>query len=639
MSQESSQKEMCAQILKTTSPIMIDLASEKKCARVLHVDDDPCLLEITKQILSTENNFEIDTVTSVDEAFKKMNTKTYDAIVSDYEMPLKNGLDFLKELREQQNGIPFILFTGKGREEVVVKALNLGADRYLSKIGSIETVYCELADAINKTVSRKNAEDIVRKSEERYRELANSLPETVFEADLTGRITFLSQRAFGIIGLTREDLKKGLNMLSFVVTEEREKAKENLKKAFSGEKRGDNEYKLCKKDGITLPVLVRTNPIISENKVTGLRGLVIDITERKNAEDIVRKSEERYRELANSVTEMVFESDLTGKITYISQRAMAFTGYTNEELEGRNILDFLVPEDRKRAIENMKRSFTGENLSNSEYSLFRKNGTTYPTLVRTSRIISENKVVGLRGLVIEISELKKVEKALQESENHYRLLAEREHMTNEKLNVIGKLTRHDVRNKLSTVKANAYLLKKRVGGNLEIANCIAAIEQSVEQTESLLEFSRIYEQIGTEQLRTVDVEECFNEAASFFPDLQKIKVTNECKGFSVTADSLLRQLFYNFIDNSLKYGEKISEIRLHYMREENQTKLCYEDNGVGILEANKPRTFSEGFTTGKGTGHGLYLVKKMMEVYGWNIEEIGEEGKGVKFVIAIPESK
>ena len=428
-------------------------------------------------------------------------------------------------------------------------------------------------------------------------------------------------------------------MLSFVVTEEREKAKENLKKAFSGEKRGDNEYKLCKKDGITLPVLVRTNPIISENKVTGLRGLVIDITERKNAEDIVRKSEERYRELANSVTEMVFESDLTGKITYISQRAMAFTGYTNEELEGRNILDFLVPEDRKRAIENMKRSFTGENLSNSEYSLFRKNGTTYPTLVRTSRIISENKVVGLRGLVIEISELKKVEKALQESENHYRLLAEREHMTNEKLNVIGKLTRHDVRNKLSTVKANAYLLKKRVGGNLEIANCIAAIEQSVEQTESLLEFSRIYEQIGTEQLRTVDVEECFNEAASFFPDLQKIKVTNECKGFSVTADSLLRQLFYNFIDNSLKYGEKISEIRLHYMREENQTKLCYEDNGVGILEANKPRTFSEGFTTGKGTGHGLYLVKKMMEVYGWNIEEIGEEGKGVKFVIAIPESK
>jgi len=109
---------------------------------------------------------------------------------------------------------------------------------------------------------------------------------------------------------------------------------------------------------------------------------------------------------------------------------------------------------------------------------------------------------------------------LQESEIHYRLSAEREHVTNEKLNVIGKLTRHDVRNKLTSVKANAYLLKKRVDTNPEIANYIAAIEQSVSQIESLLEFSRIYEQIGTEQLKTVDVEECFNEASSFFPNLQ-----------------------------------------------------------------------------------------------------------------------
>jgi len=275
---------------------------------------------------------------------------------------------------------------------------------------------------------------------------------------------------------------------------------------------------------------------------------------------------------------MVFECDLTGKIIYISQRAVDFTGFTNGELEGRNMLDFLVPEDRKRAIENMKSSFAGENLGSSEYSLFRKDGTTYPTLVRTSRIISDNKVVGLRGLIIEIAEHKKAEKALREREIHYRLLTELEHVTNEKLNVIGKLTRHDVRNKLSAVKANAYLLKKRVGGNTEIANYIASIEQSVEQTESLLEFNRIYEQIGTEQLRTLDVEECFNEAASFFPELRNVKVTNQCHGFSVFADSLLRQLFYNFIDNSMKHGGKISRIQLHYMKEGDEAKLFYEND-------------------------------------------------------------
>jgi CheY-like chemotaxis protein len=107
-----------------------------------------------------------------------MEKQTYDAVVSDYEMPLKNGLEFLRELREQKRDIPFILFTGKGREEVVVEALNLGADRYINKNGSPETVYCELADAINKTVERKKSRKALVESELKYR--------TVVEKSLQG---------------------------------------------------------------------------------------------------------------------------------------------------------------------------------------------------------------------------------------------------------------------------------------------------------------------------------------------------------------------------------------------------------------------------------------------------------------------
>jgi signal transduction histidine kinase len=244
----------------------------------------------------------------------------------------------------------------------------------------------------------------------------------------------------------------------------------------------------------------------------------------------------------------------------------------------------------------------------------------------------------MRGLIIEITERKKAEKALQESEIRYRLLAEREHLINEKLNVVGKLTRHDVRNKLMAIKTNAYILKKQIGDNTETAKCIAEIDHSVELAESLLEFSRIYEQIGTEQLKSMNVEECFNEAVSLFPSLQNIKVINECHGLIVTADSLLRQLFYNLIDNTLKHGEKVSQVRLHYIREEMGAKLFYTDNGIGISATNKTKLFSEGFTTGKGTGHGLYLAKRMIEVYGWTIKEEGEEGKGVEFVISIPDT-
>ena len=99
---------------------------------VLHVDDDLSLLEISKQILMDMGAFKIDHACSVDEAFNKLANENYDVVVSDYEMPTKNGLQFLKELREQKNDIPFILFTGKGREEVIINALNLGVDRYIN---------------------------------------------------------------------------------------------------------------------------------------------------------------------------------------------------------------------------------------------------------------------------------------------------------------------------------------------------------------------------------------------------------------------------------------------------------------------------------------------------------------------------
>ncbi len=135
------------------------LSDKKNTIKILHVDDDPSILEITKLMLMDSNDsFEIDNASCVDEAFKKVSTGQYDVVVSDYEMPQKNGLDLLKTLREQKTDIPFILFTGKGREDVVVKALNLGADSYINKNGSPETVYYELADAINKSVNARNQE-------------------------------------------------------------------------------------------------------------------------------------------------------------------------------------------------------------------------------------------------------------------------------------------------------------------------------------------------------------------------------------------------------------------------------------------------------------------------------------------------
>jgi len=97
----------------------------------------------------------------------------------------------------------------------------------------------------------------------------------------------------------------------------------------------------------------------------------------------------------------------------------------------------------------------------------------------------------------------------------------------------------------------------------------------------------------------------------------------------VLADSLLQQLFYNLIQNSLNHGERVTEIRIRYEEMgKDVLRLIYEDDGIGIPEAEKERIFEEGY--GRGTGYGLYLIRKICEVYGWTIQETGKHGKGAQ---------
>lgn len=137
--------------------------------QVLVTDDEPSLLEIAKAFLEKRGHFKVDTATSAIEAQSMMGGTDYDAIVCDYMMPEMNGLELLKRLRQDGNHIPFILFTGRGREDVAIEALNLGADFYLQKGGDPKTHFAELVNMINQSVSREKMERAVAENEERYR--------------------------------------------------------------------------------------------------------------------------------------------------------------------------------------------------------------------------------------------------------------------------------------------------------------------------------------------------------------------------------------------------------------------------------------------------------------------------------------
>jgi signal transduction histidine kinase len=135
----------------------------------------------------------------------------------------------------------------------------------------------------------------------------------------------------------------------------------------------------------------------------------------------------------------------------------------------------------------------------------------------------------------------------------------------------------------------------------------------------------------------VDVEKVVEEAASLFSDLKNVKIINDCRGLTVFADSLLNKVIFNLIDNSLKHGKHTSQIRIYIQKQNAKTlRLVYEDDGVGIPCAEKPKLFKESYSTSGSIGYGLYLIKKIIDVYGWAIQETGEPDQGAKFTIKIP---
>lgn len=144
--------------------------TEKALISVLYVDDES-LFKVVKQCLEMEDLFQVETAVSAEEAMKKLKEKMYDVVVFDYQLPEKDGLQFLKELREKGYNIPFIILTRKDKEEEAIRTLNLGVDKNINKVGDPETVYSKLAQRIIIAVKSRHPEEALLDFKERYRGL------------------------------------------------------------------------------------------------------------------------------------------------------------------------------------------------------------------------------------------------------------------------------------------------------------------------------------------------------------------------------------------------------------------------------------------------------------------------------------
>ncbi len=166
---------------------------------ILYVDDEPMLLELAKLFLEKTGDFRVDTVTSATEALDILAKTSYDCIISDYQMPVMNGIVFLKTFRSTGNVVPFIIFTGKGREEVVIEALNNGADFYLQKGGDPKSQFVELAHKVRQAIQ-------IRIAQKTMQDLVQGAPIPEFVIDSGHRVVFWNKALEEYSGVAASDV-------------------------------------------------------------------------------------------------------------------------------------------------------------------------------------------------------------------------------------------------------------------------------------------------------------------------------------------------------------------------------------------------------------------------------------------------
>ncbi len=176
---------------------------------ILAVDDDPDLCLLTKEFLEASSYINVDTAGSVSEARDAIAHKHYDVIVSDYQMPKEDGIQFLKSLRASGDKTPFILFTGKGREEVVIEAFENGADAYLQKGGEPRSLFVELEHRIGTIVRKHQAEAALLDSESELRTLFENNPDPIVLVSLEGKILNANHAGARMALMSKEEIIGG----------------------------------------------------------------------------------------------------------------------------------------------------------------------------------------------------------------------------------------------------------------------------------------------------------------------------------------------------------------------------------------------------------------------------------------------
>jgi PAS domain S-box-containing protein len=461
---------------------------------------------------------------------------------------------------------------------------------------------------------RKVAEEALRQSEMRYHELFELGGEAVFLIDNeTGRLLEANAAASEMYGYSHDEL---MGMKNTDLSAEPGDTEKVTTTAPAGSVVVPLRYHR-RKDGTIFPVEINGRFFVSGTRSVHVAA-IRDITLRKQSEETLRESNERFKTVMDSLDAFVYVADMkTHEVLFLNQHGRNIWG----DVTGKLCWNYFQAgkEGPCAFCTNDKLLDAGGNPTGVLVWEIRNtvNGRWYECRDRAIKW-TDGRMVRLE-ISTDITDRKHVEEALIR--------------VNNKLNLLSSITRHDILNQLTALKGYIDLSAERVRDDM-LAEFIKKEMLIADVIGRQISFTRDYHKLGVMAPVWQNIADIITWTKQSLL-VRNVNIRTEFSDLEIFADPLLEKVFYNLMDNALRYGgEKLTTIRFFYRESDDALLICCEDDGIGIAGENKELIFNRGYA--HNTGLGLFLSREILGITDSAITETGTYGTGARFEIRVP---
>ncbi|MBI2419904.1 MAG: PAS domain S-box protein [Ignavibacteriales bacterium] len=501
---------------------------------------------------------------------------------------------------------------------------------------------------------RKFVDKALKESETRFRELTDLLPQTIFETDVSGNLTYVNRIAYQTFGFSESDFKAGFNFIRAIIPEEHEKARENFRKVLHGKNIGLNEFRGLKKDGTVFPIVIQSIPIVAAGQTIGLRGIIIDISERKQSESLLREREETLRTLIDAVPDIVCFKDAGGRwikanvfdIKFFGLEGVDYVGKTDAELAP--FSDFYRDTFLSIAENDEKTWQAGAPTRGDEVIALPDGMNKVFDIIKIPMFYPDGSRKGLIVVGRDITDRKKIEEELIFAKD------KAEELNRLKSNFLANMS-HELRTPLIGILGFSEILsgiltnpeEQKMASTIHLAG-----ERLLTTLNMLLNLAKIEANRQELKIVTIQLDETIERIVKLFEITAanrnlKLEYTRGPSPVFIRGDQLLvDSILNNLISNAIKYTDQggvtvsLTEIiksgRMY-------AQVTVTDTGIGISEEQHDLVFdafrqaSEGYGRAfEGTGLGLTLTRRYVFMLGGNLTLESKSGVGSTFTVHLP---